>query len=92
MNILKRIKSVNTNEKLNLNNNFILGKDETLSPKFTTIFGSNYSVNIYYLKINSPELNLEKNSININLPMNYRKNNNQQLLNVILLSMREIII
>lgn len=87
MNILKRIKSINTNEKSNLNNNFILGKDETLKPKFTTIFGTNYSVNVYYLRINSPELNLEKNSININLPMSFRKNNNQELLNVILLKM-----
>lgn len=67
--------------------NFILGKDETLQPKFTRIFGTNYSVNIYYLKIKSPELNLERNSITINLPMTFRKNNNQELLNVILLKM-----
>lgn len=88
MNIIKRIKSTNINRKANLDNNsFILGKDESLKPKFTTIFDRNYSVNVYYLRISSPELNLEKNSININLPMNYRKNNNQDLLNVILLKM-----
>ncbi len=88
MNILKRIKTSNTKEKSNIeNSNFILGKDETLRPKYTTIFGINYSINIYYLKISSPELNLEKNCININLPMNYRKNNNQELLNIILLKM-----
>lgn len=88
MNILKRVKTTNTNEKVNLDNaNFIMGKDETLRPKFTTIFGLNYSVNVYYLKIAAPELNLSKNSINIHLPMKYRKNNNQELLNTILLKM-----
>ncbi len=88
MNIIKRIKNSNINKKTDFDNNsFILGKDESLKPKFTTIFDENYSVNVYYLRISSPELNLEKNSININLPMNYRKNNNQDLLNVILLKM-----
>ena len=88
MNILKRIKTSNTKEKINTNdNNFILGQDETLRPKFTTIFGTNYSINVYYLRISSPELNLEKNSITINLPMNFRRNNNQELLNIILLKM-----
>ncbi len=49
MNILKLVKSVNTKEKVELNNdNFLFGKDETLEPKFTQIFGLNYSVNIYY--------------------------------------------
>ena len=57
MNILKRVKISNTKEKSFSNNNFILGKDETLLPKFTRIFGSKYSVNIYYLKIQKPELN-----------------------------------
>ena len=93
MNILKRVKTSNTNEKTNSNdNNFILGKDETLRPKFTTIFGTNYSINVYYLRISSPELNLEKNCININLPMNFRKNNNQELLNIILLKMYKKIV
>lgn len=88
MNIIKRIKTNNINKKSYLSNdNFMFGKDETLKPKFTTIFGENYSVNVYYLRISSPELNLEKNSININLPMNYRNSNNQNLLNVILLKM-----
>lgn len=88
MNILKRVKVSNTKEKSNLdNNNFILGKDETLKPKFTTILGTNYSVNVYYLKISSPELNLGKNCVNINLPMNFRKNNNQELINLILFKM-----
>ncbi len=63
---------------------FIFGKDESLKPKFTKIFGKNYSINIYYLKIKSPELNLEKDTIKIYIPMQYRKNNNQALLNIIL--------
>lgn len=88
MNFFKRVKNVTTTTKQDFTNDkFILGKDETLLPKFTRIFGTNYSVNIYYLKIQKPELNLEKNCINIYLPMNYRKNNNQELLNVILLKM-----
>lgn len=90
MNILSKIlvKSNYTQKKnIELNDNFMLGKDETLSPKFTRIFGINYSVNIFYLRIKSPELNLEKNCINIYLPMQYHKNNNQNLLNVILLKM-----
>lgn len=88
MNFFKRVKNVTTTPKQDFTNDkFILGKDETLLPKFTRIFGTNYSVNIYYLKIQKPELNLEKNCINIYLPMNYRKNNNQELLNVILLKM-----
>ncbi len=88
MNIIERIKISNISKKSSLyNDNFVLGKDETLKPKFTTIFGENYSVNVYYLRVSSPELNLEKNSININLPMSYKNNNNQNLLNVILLKM-----
>ena len=87
MNILKRVKFTNTKEKTNYNNTFILGKDETLLPKFTRIFGTKYSVNIYYLRTEKPELNLTENCINIHLPMNYRKRNNQDLLNVILFKM-----
>lgn len=88
MNILNIMKSANTKEKASYStSNFILGKDETLNPKFTKIFGLNYTVNVYYLKVSKPELNLEKNSINIHLPMKYRKQNNQDLLNAILLKM-----
>lgn len=88
MNILNIIKSANTKENTHYTkDNFILGKDETLDPKFTKIFGLNYTVNVYYLKISKPELNLEKNSVNIHLPMKYRKQNNQNLLNAILLKM-----
>lgn len=90
MNIFSKIvdKSVYTQKKNTYKNeNFILGKDETLQPKFTRIFGTNYAVNTYYLKIKSPALNLNENTINIHLPMQYRKNNNQSLLNVILLKM-----
>ncbi len=88
MNILNIVKSTNTKEKSSYSsNNFILGKDETLNPKSTKIFGLNYTVNVYYLKVSKPELNLEKNSINIHLPMKYRKQNNQNLLNAILLKM-----
>ena len=87
MNIFKRVKFSNTKEKADYNNNFILGKDETLLPKFTRIFGTKYSVNIYYLRTEKPELNLTENCINIHLPMNYRKRNNQDLLDVILIKM-----
>lgn len=87
MNFFKSVKSSNIKEKLNLNNDFILGKDETLLPKFTNIFGKSYSVNVYYMKIQKAELNLEKNCININLPIIYRKRENQDLLNTILLKM-----
>lgn len=88
MNILKIVKIANTKEKMELNNdNFLFGKDETLQPKFAKILGLNYSVNIYYLRINSPELNLEKNCINIHLPIAYRKKDNQELVNIILLKM-----
>ena len=90
MNIFSKIvdKSVYTLKKNDYkNDNFIFGKDETLQPKFTRILGTNYTVNIYYLKIKSPALNLKDNTINIHLPMQYRKNNNQSLLNLILLKM-----
>lgn len=88
MNILKLVKTSNIKEKVEFNNdNFLFGKDETLQPKFAKILGLNYSVNIYYLKINSPELNLEKNYINIHLPISYRKKDNQELINIILLKM-----
>ncbi len=88
MNIFNKVKHSNINKNSHYTkDNFILGKDETLMPKFTKIFGLNYSVNIYYLKIEKPELNLKESCINIHLPMNYRKNNNQNLLNVILLKM-----
>ena len=87
MNIFKRVKFSYTKKKTDFNNSFILGKDETLLPKFTRIFGSKYTVNVYYLKIQKPELNLTENCINIHLPMNYRKRNNQDLLDVILVKM-----
>ncbi len=88
MNILKKVKFSNTKEKSNLDNsNFIFGKDESLLPKFTRIFGLNYSVNIYYIRIQKPTLNLSENHINIHLPINYRKKNNQKLIDIILLKM-----
>ena len=87
MNIFKKVNFTNTKEKINFNNNFILGKDETLLPKFTRIFGTKYSVNIYYLRTEKPELYLTENCINIHLPMNYRKRNNQDLLDVIIVKM-----
>ena len=80
MNIFKRVNLSYTKEKTNFgNDNFILGKDESLLPKFTKIFGFNYSVNVYYLRISKPELNLSKNSINIHLPIHFRNKNNQML-------------
>lgn len=88
MNILNIMKLASTKESSRYTEDtFLLGKDETLSPKFTKIFGLKYSVNIYYLKVSKPELTLEKNSINIHLPMKYRKQDNQNLLNAILLKM-----
>ena len=88
MNIFKMVKSNNIKGSVQINSDeFILGKDETLLPKFTRIFGLNYSVNVYYLKTEKPELYLKENCINIHLPMNYRKRNNQKLLNTILLKM-----
>lgn len=88
MNILKSVKSSNIkNYKKSINNNFLLGKDETLLPKFTKIFGVNYFVNVFYLKIKNSKLNIENNSINIYLPMEYKNENNQGLLNNILYKM-----
>ena len=87
MNILKRAKSVNTKEKAISNDNFILGKDETLLPKFTRIFGTKYAVNVYYLRVQKPELNLTDSCINIYLPMSFRNRHNQDVLDVILLKM-----
>lgn len=88
MNLFKRVKTSYTKENTRFtNDNFLLGKDETLLPKFTKIFGKNYSVNVYYLRIKNPELNLDENCINVNLPMNYKKYNNQELLNTILFKM-----
>lgn len=88
MNIFKMVKSNNIKGNVQINSDeFILGKDETLLPKFTRIFGLNYSVNVYYLKTEKTELYLKENCINIHLPMNYRKRNNQKLLNTILLKM-----
>ena len=87
MNILKRAKSVNTKEKAISSDNFILGKDETLLPKFTRIFGTKYAVNVYYLRVQKPELNLTDSCINIYLPMSFRNRHNQDVLDVILLKM-----
>ena len=53
MNIFSKIiENTTYTQKKNLykNDNFILGKDESLYPKFTRIFGINYAVNVYYLK------------------------------------------
>ena len=88
MNILKSVKSSNIKDyKRDINNNFLLGKDETLLPKFTKIFGVNYFVNVFYLKIKNSKLNIENNSINIYLPMEYKNENNKSLLNNILYKM-----
>ena len=88
MNILKSVKSSNIKDyKRDINNNFLLGKDETLLPKFTKIFGVNYFVNVFYLKIKNSKLNIENNSINIYLLMEYKNENNQSLLNNILYKM-----
>lgn len=84
---LNKVKSSNIKENGTIENEFIFGKDETLLPKFTNIFGVSYSVNVYYLKIQKPELYLSNNSININLPIKYRKRENQDLLNIILFKM-----
>jgi len=67
--------------------NFIFGKDETLKPKVTSILGNSYFVNVYYLKIETPKLSLEEDSINVYIPYQYKNKNNQELLNAILLKM-----
>ena len=88
MNIFKSIKlKENRANKAFTKDNFLFGKDETLEPKIVKIFGIKYSLNIYYLKIKNPELNIEKNNVNIFLPFRYRKQNNQSFLNSILLKM-----
>ena len=83
----KRANQVISRESRILNDDFVFGKDETLLPKFTNIFGKSYAVNVYYLRIQKVELNLTENSINVNLPMSYRKKENQELLNIILFKM-----
>ena len=88
MNIFKSIKlKESRTNKTSTNDNYLFGKDETLEPKIVKIFGIKYSLNIYYLKIKNPELNIEKNNVNIFLPFRYRKQNNQSFLNSILLKM-----
>ena len=62
MNIFSK-SNYKTVKKSSYSEDFIFGKDESLKPKFTKIFGKNYSINIYYLKIKSPELNLEKEEV-----------------------------
>ena len=84
MNIFSRTNYKKTHTKTTKEDIFLFVKDETLSPKYTKIFGINYSINVYYMKIKNPELNLNKNTINIHLPMNIRHKNNQDLLTVIL--------
>jgi predicted metal-dependent hydrolase len=88
MMFFNRVKSANIKEsKVLYDDNFLFGKDETLMPKFTSIFGKSYAVNVYYLKVQKPELNLQNNCINISLPIIYRKRENQDLLNAILFKM-----
>lgn len=70
-----------------ISNTFIFGKDESLMPKFAKILGISYALNIYYVRIQAPELTVEKNRIVVYLPIKYRNCNNQKLLNVILLKM-----
>lgn len=89
MNILKRIKVNSSKGNKVSSNNFILGKDDTLLPKFTRIFGLEYNVNFYYIKTKKPGLTINDSEINIYLPMNYRNNSNQSLITAILYKMYE---
>lgn len=90
MNIINSLKSSKINASNGkLEDNFILGKDEILLPKFTRIFGNTYTVNFYYFNSHRPELIIENSSINIYLPMNFRNKNNQKLINSILYKMYE---
>jgi len=90
MNIINSVKSSKTNTYSNLSrDNFVLGKDEILLPKFTRIFGNLYSVNFYYFNSKRPELIIENSSINIYLPMEFKNKNNQKLINSILYKMYE---
>ena len=88
MNILKLVKPSSSKiNSVNSKDNFLMGKDEILEPKTIKIFGVYFTLNIYYLKIKSPELNIQNNTVNIFLPIKLRKQNNQLLLNNILLKM-----
>ena len=88
MNLLNLVKSSNSKiNSINSKDNFIIGKDEILEPKTIRIFDMNFTLNVYYLKIKSPELNIEKKSVNVFLPIKLRKQNNQALLKNILYKM-----
>ena len=88
MNIFKSIKSKETPIKSHSDtNNFFFGKDEILEPKSLKIFGKKYSLNIYYYKTKNPELNIENDNVNIFLPIKFRKQDNQVLLNNFILKM-----
>ena len=87
MNILKLAKSREIRKRIISNDILLIGKDEVLQPKFIKIFGIKYSLSIYYLRIKNPELKIDNLNVNIFLPMKYRKNDNQILLNNILFKM-----
>lgn len=52
--------------------------------KTTKIFGENYSINIIYKKIKNPELNLNGKSIEIYLPVRYKRNGDINILKLAL--------
>ena len=88
MNLLNLVKSGNSKaNNINSKDNFIMGKDEILEPKTIRIFDMHFTLNVYYLKTKSPELNIEKKVVNVFLPIKLRKQNNQALLKNILYKM-----
>jgi len=53
------------------------------------ILGKNYKVQVKYKNIKIPELNLEKEIINIILPSKYKKINKEQIINILISNMYE---
>ena len=52
--------------------------------KTAKIFGENYEIKIIYKKINNPELNLNGEIIEINLPFKYKRSGNINILKIAL--------
>ena len=50
--------------------------------KKVKIFGEEISVKVFYSKIQNPELNLNGNIINVNLPKKYKKVKNLEIVKI----------
>lgn len=49
-----------------------------------TILGKEYNLDIMYKNVEKPELNLERNSVNVVLPLKYRNSNKEKILNTLI--------